>query len=85
MHINQIYSMLDLAYPERLKNKDKNTLEKRYRFRNVCLNYILDDNGRQNMINPFNKKEGNDTTVLHTILSFTIEFLGKNFRKSLYI
>ena len=46
--------MLDLKYPERLKEKEQNTLEKRYRFRNVCLKFILENNGGLNMINHFN-------------------------------
>ena len=64
-HYIQILSMCDLKYPERLKNKDKETLEKRKTFRKNIENYIIDKNNRLCVLNPL--KKFNETKIYYRI------------------
>ena len=54
--------MCDLKYPERLKSKDRETLEKRKTFRKNIENYIIDKNNRLCVLNPL--KKFNETKII---------------------
>ena len=55
-HINQIYSMFNLDYPERMRGKEGSNSDKRRRFRKEVEKYKLDHNNRLTILNPLNKE-----------------------------
>ena len=54
-HINQIYALFNLEYPERLSNQSDNNKDKRRIFRKEAEKYKLDKNNRLTILNPLNK------------------------------
>ena len=61
-HENQILSLFNLKYPDRMVGKSQSSLEKRKLFRKELNKYILDNNNRLLVINPLNKIDEQDVT-----------------------
>ena len=56
-HINQILSLFNLDYPERISNNSIDNKEKRRIFRKEAKKYSLDKNNRLTVLNPLNRED----------------------------
>ena len=60
-HENQILSLFNLKYPDRMCDKSLTNIEKRKVFRKELKNYKLDNNNRLLVINPLNRIDEKET------------------------
>ena len=70
VHINQIYSYVDLIYLERISKINNTNITKRRNFRKLALKYKIDKTGRLCILNPFK-----DSNVENKALYYKIPYL----------